>query len=160
MEAPRIHYSVQETAKCRGTFELLHWLWGDISPLHFLPFCLQPFMSAAPPCVHLHRQTGTTQRRRDCITAVVLPDSQWWVYGVAADRVTDDLNSLVSPWCLTADSQACWRGAFPMLWLTWGLLREECSRRECCSAEGLADLQITQVRKRIGLICEHAHTCA
>lgn len=73
------------------------------------------------------------------------------------------LGSLVSLQRLTTDSHDWWRKAFPRLTALlglpcdlWGKQREECGRRR----GRLSDLQITHGKKQIGLIWEHAHTCA
>lgn len=91
MEVLHIHYSVQETECCKVPRDL--WViaqreltldyGGSVkSPLHFLILCPNPFMSPLPRPVPLHRQTATTHRTRDCITAVLRSDGRWWVYFV------------------------------------------------------------------------------
>lgn len=114
MEALHIHYSVQETECCKVSRDLwviaqreltLDYGGSDRSPLHFLLLCPHPFMSPLPPSVHLDEQTATTQRTRDCITAVLWSDGRWRVYCVAADRMTDGLWALLchcSAWPQTA----------------------------------------------------------
>lgn len=114
MEALHIHYSVQETECCKVPRDLwviaqreltLDYGGSDRSPLHFLLLCPHPFMSPLPPSVHLHGQTAATQRTRDCNTAVLWSDGRWWVYCVAADRMTDGLWALLchcSAWPQTA----------------------------------------------------------
>lgn len=103
MEAPHIHYSVQETECCKVPRDL--WViaqqeltldyGGSEGTFSFsVPQCPPP----PPPPVHLHRQTATTKRTQDCITAVLWSDGWWWVYCVAADRMKDCLGALLCQW--------------------------------------------------------------
>lgn len=174
MEALHIHYSVQETECCKVSRDLwviaqreltLDYGGSDRSPLHFLLLCPHPFMSPLPPSVHLDEQTATTQRTRDCITAVLWSDGRWRVYCVAADRMTDGLWALLchcSAWpqtAMTGGERLSPPRLTALLGLPcdlWGKQREECGRRR----GRLSDLQITHGKKQIGLIWEHAHTCA
>lgn len=83
------------------------------------------------------------------------------MYCVAADRMTDGLGALMSLQRLTTDSHDCFPVVTALLGLLCDLLgkqREEFSVSS--GAERLTDLQITHGKKQIGLICEHACTCA
>lgn len=179
MEALHIHYSVQETECCKVSRDL--WViaqreltsdygGGDRSLLRFLLLLSTRFLfvSSAAPSIC----SETTPRTRDCITAAVWSDGRWWVclrgcrQGWQTARVS----------CVTAaldHGQPCLVGerVFPVLRPSWDRsgIYEESEVRNAAGGGGggggggaqrLADLQITHGKKQIGLIWEHARTCA
>lgn len=115
-----------------------------------------------------HRQTGTTPRTWDCITAVGQSDGQR--RGVLCRCGQNDRRSGLS--CVTAvlttDRHEWWRKAAPVLRPSWDRRGNLRGKRGGGWGEGMrqaearrfTDLQITHGKKQIGLICEHAPTCA
>lgn len=177
MEALHIHYSVQETECCKVSRDL--WViaqreltsdygGSDRSLLRFLLLLSTRFLfvSSAAPSIC----SETTPRTRDCITAAVWSDGRWWVclrgcrQGWQTARVS----------CVTAaldHGQPCLVGrGFSLCYgppgtavgftrkVKWGMRQAE--EEEEGGAQRLADLQITHGKKQIGLIWEHARTCA
>lgn len=79
-------------------------LYHEVTLAHctFSPFCLQPFMSAAPPCVHLRRGRRQPHREDEIV-------SQLWCCQTASDGCTV---SLQTEW-QTIWTLLCHCGAWP-----------------------------------------------
>lgn len=181
METLHIHYSVQETECCKVSRDLWviaqHELTLDYEGKWQKPTALSPtlspslyvsFASACPSALADRHHTENPRLYHSC--GVVRRS----VMGVLCLCGQNDRRSGLS--CVTAalDHGQLWLvgKSFPCVTALWGLLwdlrgkwREECSRRWGWGGwEGgtqrFTDLQITHGKKQIGLICEHARTCA